>query len=103
VSKPVDNGGPPEKLAFEALERAVTEALAHLQAIEERAAAAEARSAELGEVVGRFTGDQADGGQLLTRLEKLEEENADLRRRLEQGREGVDRLLARIRFLENHE
>jgi hypothetical protein len=38
---------------------------------------------------------------LLTRLQRLEEENADLRSRVERGRAGVDRLLAKVRFLEN--
>ena len=33
-------------------------------------------------------------------LRSLEEENQDLRGRLEKGRQGVERLLARIRFLE---
>ena len=37
----------------------------------------------------------------MSRLKGLEQENADLRARLERGRDGVDRMLARIRFLEN--
>ena len=37
----------------------------------------------------------------MTRIRTLEEENADLRARLERGRDGVDRMIARIRFLEN--
>jgi hypothetical protein len=37
---------------------------------------------------------------MLTRLEKLESENQDLLFRVEKGKEGVERLLARIRFLE---
>ena len=48
MSKPGDNGGAPEKEAFEALERAVGQALDRLQAMTDRVAAAEARSAELG-------------------------------------------------------
>ena len=36
----------------------------------------------------------------LEELESLEEENADLRDRVTRGREGVKRLLARIRFME---
>lgn len=103
MSNPADNGGPPEALAFEALERAVTDALAHLEAMETRMAEAEARSVELGEVVRRFTGDVGEADRILSRLGELEEENQDLRRRLTQGREGIDRLLAKIRFLENHE
>lgn len=103
MSDPGDKSSAPEELAFDVLERAVTRALAHIEALEERLVATEARSAELGEVVKRFTGDEAEAGRILTRLHSLEEENGDLRRRLQQGREGVDRLLAKIRFLENHE
>lgn len=103
MSKPEDNQHAPEELAFEVLERAVSRALAHLETLEERLAAAEAKGDELTEVVKRFTGDEAEAGRILTRLNTLEEENLDLRQRLEQGREGVDRLLAKIRFLENHE
>ncbi len=40
---------------------------------------------------------------MLTRLKRLEAENADLRSRLTRGRAGVDRLLAKIRFLENQQ
>ncbi len=103
MSKPADNGGPPEALAFDALERAVTQALEHLEAMEERIAATEARNVELGEVVRRFTADPGEADRILSRLGELEEENEDLKRRLTEGREGVDRILAKIRFLENHE
>lgn len=101
MSKSGDNSGPPEKQAFDALERAVSELLGHLEAMDERLAASEARGAELGEVVQRFTGDEGEADRILTRLQVLEDENVDLRRRLEQGREGVDKILAKIRFLEN--
>lgn len=101
MSKSGDNGGAPEKKAFDALERAVAETLDRLEAMTDRVAAAEARSEELGEVVKRFTGDEGEAGRILTRLKDLEDENLDLRSRLEQGREGVDRMLAKIRFLEN--
>jgi predicted nuclease with TOPRIM domain len=67
----------------------------------ERMALAEERSEELEELLRRFTGHEVEPAQILARLRKLEEENADLRTRLEQGREGVERLLAKIRFLEN--
>jgi len=103
LSKPGDNGGPPEKEAFDALEHAVAATLDRIQAMADRVAAAEARSLELGDVVKRFTGEPGEAGLILTRLKGLEDENQDLRERLDQGREGVERLLAKIRFLENHE
>ena len=101
MSKPGDNGGPPEKQAFDVLERAVGKLLGHLEAMDERLAASESRSEELGEVVQRFTGEEGEADRILSRLQRLEEENEDLRRRLERGREGVDKILAKIRFLEN--
>lgn len=103
MSKPEGSGGAPDELAFEVLERAVTRALAHIEALEERLVATESRSAELSEVVKRFTGDEGEADRILTRLQVLEDENGDLRQRLEQGRDGVDRLLAKIRFLESYE
>ena len=103
MSKPGDNGGQPEHEAFAALESAVGHALDRLTHMTERVEAAEAKSAELGELVKRFTGDEDEAGRILTRLKRLEEENTDLKGRLEQGRDGVDRLLAKIRFLENQQ
>jgi len=101
VSKPADNGGAPERAAFAALEGAVGRALDRLTSMTERVQAAETKSVELSELVKRFTGDDAEAGRMLTRLKRLEEENGDLRRRLDEGRAGVDRMIARIRFLEN--
>ncbi|KPJ84292.1 MAG: hypothetical protein AMS19_01175 [Gemmatimonas sp. SG8_23] len=71
------------------------------EAERERGNAAEARAAELAELVRRFTGNEGEADRLMSRLKRLEEENADLRTRLERGRDGVDRMIARIRFLEN--
>jgi predicted nuclease with TOPRIM domain len=101
VSNPGDNGEPPEREAFAALESAVGEALQRLELMSRRVRTAEARSAELDEVVKRFTGDEAEAGRILSRLKRLEEENADLKGRLAEGRAGIDRLLSKIRFLEN--
>ncbi len=38
--------------------------------------------------------------EMIVKLDILEEENRDLRKRLDEGRKGVDRLLARVKFLE---
>jgi predicted nuclease with TOPRIM domain len=100
VSKPAVNGRS-EREALGALEGAVGRALDELARATARAEAAEARCTELGKLMKRFTGDEGEAGRLLTRLQRLEEENADLRSRVERGRAGVDRLLAKVRFLEN--
>jgi predicted nuclease with TOPRIM domain len=87
-------------VAFKALDAAVARLIEELASAKDRAAEAEAESTELQELVRRFTGDEAEAGRLLTRISNLEGENSDLRTRLERGRQGVDRLLARLKFLE---
>lgn len=100
MSNSADNGEQPERAVFQKLERAVGGLLQGLEEARLRAEAAEGKSGELETLLARFTEDEGAAGQLLTRLKSLEEENTDLRQRLEKGREGVERLLARIRFLE---
>jgi len=101
VSKPGDSGAVAEQAAFTRLERAIARMVEQHARTTQRAQAAEARVAELTEAVRRFTGDEAEAGRIMTRIRTLEEENAELRTRLERGRDGVDRMIARIRFLEN--
>ena len=90
----------PEEEALGALEGAVARAVERIEALEGRLEEARSKGDELEEVVRRVTGDQAEGGRLLSRIRLLEKENRELRRRLAEGRQGVDRILARIRFLE---
>ena len=103
MSNPEGNGGQPERAAFAALEHAVGQALDRLERMSRRVRAAEAKSAELGEIVRRFTGNEGEAGRILSRLQHLESENADLEGRLAEGRAGIDRLLSKIRFLENQQ
>ncbi|MDX1646866.1 MAG: hypothetical protein R3304_06965 [Longimicrobiales bacterium] len=74
--------------------------LGELRAARERADAAERKKAELAKLVERFTGNRIEAEELISRLDSIEKENEDLRSRLERGREGVERMIARIRFLE---
>ena len=62
--------------------------------------AAEGRREELEGLLAKMADGSANPADMHTRLKALEHENADLSRRLDEGREGVDRLLAKIRFLE---
>jgi predicted nucleic acid-binding Zn-ribbon protein len=101
VSKPEGNGARPAQEAFAALATAVGRALERLDTMTRRAEAAEKKSAELNDIMRRFTGNPEEAGELLTRLKTLEDENEDLRGRIERGREGVERLMARVRFMEN--
>ena len=102
MSNPAGNGQP-EREAVAALESAVGQALERIAEMSRRVRDAEARGAELEEVVRRFTGDEGEAGRILSRLRHLEERNADLERRLGEGRAGIDRLLSKIRFLENQQ
>ncbi len=72
-----------------------------LGALRARAVEAEGRERDLQELLRRFTGDPEEAGRLLGRLRALQAENEDLRERLAKGREGVERILARLRFLED--
>jgi predicted nuclease with TOPRIM domain len=103
-----DKSAGPDEAAFARLEEATSKLLERLaqesaQTDSERARgdAAEARVAELSQLLQRFTGDQAEADRLVSRLRRLEEENTDLRARIDRGRDGVERMIARIRFLEN--
>ena len=102
MSNPAGNGAR-ERQAFEELEGAVGDMLDRLAWMNERMALAEEKSEELEELLKRFTGNEVDPGEIVSRVRVLEVENADLRSRLERGREGVERLLAKIRFLENQQ
>lgn len=65
-----------------------------------RARKAEARVRDLEVLLRRFTKGDVDLAALQARISSLEEEGAELRRRLMEGRTGVERLLSQIRFLE---
>ncbi|MHB1193855.1 MAG: hypothetical protein ACYC6F_12510 [Longimicrobiales bacterium] len=100
MSNPEDSAGKTEKAALHELERAVGGALERLRSLRARADESEARERDLQELLRRFTGDPEEAGRLLGRMRELQAENADLRERLGRGREGVERILARLRFLE---
>lgn len=94
------NGQQPDRDALKRLEGVVKKALAGLEEARRRAEAAEAKGVELETLVKRFTEDAGEPVRLLSKLESLEAENTDLRARVQLGSEGVQRLLAKIRFLE---
>jgi chromosome segregation ATPase len=101
VSNPADNkGGPAEGAAFDQLEGAIDQALTQVSELRQRTRAAESRTGELESLLERFSSGQENPGDYEERLRTLEALNGDLVGRLEKGREGVERLLARIRFLE---
>ena len=97
------NGAQPERAALDALERAVGHTLDRLGSLRGRVARSEEKSAELEELLRQFTGNEVEPGQIVARLRVLEEENSELRSRVDEARAGIERLLAKIRFLEDQQ
>ena len=100
MSNPAGNGEGLEQAAFIELERIVDAALRHLGEVTRRAEMAEDRNAEFESLIKPFAGDEGDAGQVLHRLAELEEDNENMRSRLEAGQVSVDKLIAKIRFIE---
>jgi predicted RNase H-like nuclease (RuvC/YqgF family) len=90
-----------ERQAFASLDKAVTRALEELKALRQRAAEAERMNAELTGLLKSFESGEETAAGMKARLTRLETENEDLRSRVERGRETVERLIARVGFLEN--
>jgi hypothetical protein len=82
------------------LEQAVGRAVARIRDLEGRLEASERRVRDLDQVLSGVTGGDVGPSVLVDSVRALEAENADLRRRLGGGREGIERLLSKIRFLE---
>lgn len=89
-----------ERAALQALEGAVGRLLERVQTLTRTADKADQRRAEVEELLRRITTGDESPARMHVRLRELEVENDDLRARLGEGRETVERLLARIRFLE---
>ena len=85
---------------FLALEAAVGRAVERMRTLERQLEEARRGAAELDGVLGRLTGGELLPSALLERLSAVEARNHVLERRLEEGRSRVERLLAKIRFLE---
>lgn len=97
VDDPAPAGGP----EMETLEAAVDRAVAELRAARKRASEAEARADRGDELLREFVDGKQDPAALSRKVAELEAENEALRSRIRQGRQGVDQILARIRFLED--
>ena len=100
MSSPEDSSGP-ERAAFRTLEAAVGRALDEIARLRRGLEAADARQEQISDLLRSFQEGTRDPVEMARRLDALEAENADLRDRVTRGREGVERLLSRIRFLED--
>lgn len=102
VSKPEDknSGRSWDQEAFDRLETAVEAALTRIETLQSELRTSREKSVEMETLLRKFTGGEEAPSSLLSRLQRLEDENGVLTERLRKGRDGVQRLLARIRFLE---
>ena len=85
------------------LERMVDLALEGLERLRRRVAEADRRCAELETLLSSFRVGEEDPVATKARLTRLEAESQEMKARIEQGREGVERVLSRIRFLEDQQ
>ena len=93
--------GGQERQGLAALEVAVNRAVGEIQELRKRADQEAARNAGLETLLMSFQTGSERPDRMQERLDQLEAENRDLRARIMQGRESVERLLARIQFLED--
>lgn len=89
------NGAP-----FSDLSDAVEQALRELKRLRDKASRVESKNAELEELLKGIAAGTQSPAEMARDVKTLSKENRDLRARLDQGRESVNRLLTRIRFLE---
>lgn len=87
---------------FRALEEAVEEALARIRELEASLRETRARKEEVEGLLDRMTSGEENPARMAESLEVLGADNHDLRSRLKVGREVTERLLARVRYLEEH-
>ena len=89
-----------EARAFARLEEVAQETVGRIGRLRDDLREAQAQSERMQEVLRGFTGGEEDPVALADRIQRMEAANQDLLDRLSRGRAGVERLLARIRFLE---
>lgn len=101
MSNPGANGSRTRDPAMDLLEKAVDRAIEELRAARREAREAEARAERSDQLLRQFVDGRQDPAALAERVKELEAENEDLRDRIRRGRDGVDRILSSIRFLED--
>jgi predicted nucleic acid-binding Zn-ribbon protein len=86
--------------AVERLEMAVNTQIKQVERLRDEVARVRAEGEALEGLLKGVTSGKEGPRELLEKLQIFEEENGDLRSRLDEGRAGVERLLARVKFLE---
>lgn len=87
-------------VAIAQLEGAITSVLEEVYRLRGEFSRMDAQGQELEELLLGVTSGKRGPREMMDRLGVMEEENRELRARLDIGREGVGKLLTRIRFLE---
>lgn len=82
------------------LDKAVGKLITALDKERTRSSEATTRVKELEKLLKRFEKKGVDPTALSGRVEKLRKENKELRAKMKKGRESAERMLARVRFLE---
>ncbi len=88
--------------AVERLEKAVTASLARVALLEGEVDRMNTQGEQLEGLLKGVSSGEGGPREMIAKLNILEEENRDLRRRLDEGRAGVDKLLSQVKFLEEH-
>ena len=85
---------------WDRLERAARRLMRELEQARGRAHAAERRAHELETALKQVSGGKVDPTDLQRRLDRATAENRELRERLEEARQRVQRVVARLDFVE---
>ena len=88
---------------FARLESAVRRLIRQSAELRAELRLARERNRELMELLGPVAEGEASPESVLERLRAAEDERHEFQQRLERGREVVERMMARIRFLEEHD
>lgn len=88
------------QVALDALTAAAKGAEAEMKRLRGAVDQAEAKLLDQERLLSSIASGKESPSEMRERLTASEAENKDLLRRLEQGRESVDRMLAKLRFLE---
>jgi len=87
---------------FDALEASISRALGRIRELERELGRTRARRDEIEGLLQRMSEGDENPARMSRRLKLLDKENGDLKARIEAGREVAQRLLARVRYLEDH-
>ena len=80
----------------------MTAALARVELLEGEVVRMNAQGEQLEGLLQGVSSGEGGPRKMIAKLHILEEENRDLRRRLDEGLAGVGRLLSQVKFLEEH-